>query len=92
MYHKPQFENGIITNQEIELTYIPYNVCSVDKPPLEHTENEKPQIKRYGDKFNVSLSGLKPFWEYRIRVRVSTYAGFSNFSDFTTFQTLPTSK
>uniref|UniRef100_A0A8W8J4S9 protein-tyrosine-phosphatase n=1 Tax=Magallana gigas TaxID=29159 RepID=A0A8W8J4S9_MAGGI len=90
LYHKPQFENGIITNQEIELTYIPYNVCYLDKLSLQHIENKKPPIERDGDKFIVSLSGLKPFWKYRIRVRVSTYAGFSKFSNYTTFQTLPT--
>lgn len=92
MYDKPQFENGIIRNQDIEFTYKPYNMCSMDKLPLEHTENKTTQVERDGDKFNGSLSGLKPFWKYRIRVRVSTYAGFSNFSNFTTVETLPTSK
>lgn len=92
VYYKPQFENGIITNQDIEFTYKLYNMCSVDKLPLEQTEIKTFPVDRIGDQFHASLSGLKPFWKYRVRVRVSTYAGFSSFSNYTTVQTRPTSK
>uniref|UniRef100_K1R9H5 protein-tyrosine-phosphatase n=1 Tax=Magallana gigas TaxID=29159 RepID=K1R9H5_MAGGI len=63
---------------------------TTDSSRTSEDKNKKPSIERDDDKFNVSLSGLKPFWKYRIRVRVSTYAGFSKFSNYTTFQTLPT--
>lgn len=93
VYNKPEKENGVITNQEIEYSYKPYYVCAEDSE-YEHnvTKTNTTGIIDNGDKFNASLENLQPFWRYTIRVRVSTYAGFSNYSQPTTIQTLPTSK
>lgn len=93
VYDKPEKENGVITNQEIEYSYKPYNVC-VEDSEFEHTvtKTNMSGIIDICDKFNASLGNLQPFWLYTIRVRVSTYAGFSNYSQPTTIRTRPTSK
>lgn len=93
VYDKPEKENGVITNQEIEYSYKPYNVCA-ENSEYEHTVTKTniSGIIDNGDKFNAYLGDLQPFWWYTIRVRVSTYAGFSNYSQPTTIRTLPTSK
>lgn len=93
VYDKPEKENGVITNQEIEYSYKPYDLCAEDSE-YEHTVTKRNMsgIFYIGGKFYASLRNLQPFWWYTIRVRVSTYAGFSNYSQPTTIRTLPTSK
>lgn len=93
VYGKPEKENGVITTQEIEYSYKPYNVCA-DDSEYEHTvtETKRDIIFVNDNKFYATLGNLQPFWRYTIRVRVSTYAGFSNYSQPTTIRTQPTSK
>lgn len=93
-FKKPENENGVIANQEIEYTFKPYNVCSTDEFIKEQTENMMPAIKinTTNKQFSASLKNLKSYWKYTIRVRVSTYAGFSSYSSKTIIQTLPTSE
>lgn len=93
VYDKPNKENGVITTQEVQYIYKSYNVCSEDS----ENENTVNKTKRVGifyndNQFYASLENLQPFWRYNIRVRVSTYAGFSNYSQWSIIQTLPTSK
>lgn len=89
-YSKPKHENGNITHQEIEVTYIPYDVCSTSlaaaKPYLEIILLP---LETSDGKFIFSLESLQPYWEYSVRVRVNTSAGFSNFSESFSVQTLP---
>lgn len=89
VYDKPKHENGVITKHEIEYRYIPYNVCSEYDNAVEETNTS---IIDNGDRFYASLENLQPFWKYTIRVRVSTYAGFSNYGPTATIRTQPTSK
>lgn len=92
MYNKPNETNGLITEQEIEYTYIPYNVCIANQNVVKQKQVKNCTIIDNGVQFYASLDQLKPFWRYTIRVRVSTSAGFSNYSESTTFRTLPTSE
>lgn len=93
-FKKPENENGVITNQEIEYTFIPYNVCSTDEFIKEQTETlmSAIQIDTTNEQFSASLKNLTSYWKYTIRVRVSTYAGFSSYSNKTIIQTSPTSE
>lgn len=92
MYDKPNETNGIITDQEIEYTYMSYNVCATNQNVVKQKQVKHYPVIEKGHQFTASLEELKPFWSYTIRVRVSTSADFSNYSESTTFQTLPTSE
>lgn len=92
-YNRPDHENGIITHQEIEYTHTPYNVCAADTgTTISFVETEILPVNMSDEQFSFSLIKLKPFWEYSIRVRVNTSAGFSNFSENITIRTQPDSK
>nr|XP_022292898.1 tyrosine-protein phosphatase 10D-like isoform X5 [Crassostrea virginica] len=89
-YTKPENENGIITHLEIEFTHLPYNVCAADTDTaMTVVEKETLPVDRSAKQWEFSLKKLKPFWEYSIRVRVNTSAGFSNFSEYLNISTLP---
>lgn len=90
VYDKPENKNGVITKHEIEYRYIPYTVCSENENAVEKTTTSF-KINN-GDQFNATLENLQPFWRYTIRVRVSTYAGFSNYGPPATIRTKPSSK
>lgn len=93
VYGKPTDENGIITHQEIEYSYQSRNVCiSETGESVKLTDTQKQEIKKQNETFVASLEGLQPFWKYDIRVRVKTYAGYSNFSEALQIQTLPTGR
>ena len=93
MYNKSDHEYGIITHQEIEYTHLPYDVCAADTgTTMSVVETEILPVNIFDEQFSFSLRELKPFWEYSIRVRVSTSAGFSNFSENITIRTQPDSK
>lgn len=92
-YLKPEYENGIITHQEIEYTHLPYNACAADSgKKMTAVENEILPVDMSDKIWTFSLKELKPFWEYTIRVRVNTSAGFSNFSESITIRTPSSSK
>lgn len=90
VYDKPENENGVITKHEIEYRYIPYKVCSENENAVEETTTSI--IIYNDDQFYATLKNLQPFWRYTIRVRVSTYAGFSNYGPTATIRTKPSSK
>ena len=93
MYNKPDNENGIITHQQIEYTHLPYNVCTADThTAISVVEKETLPVNTSDAQWTFSLNNLQPFWEYNIRVRVNTSAGFSNFSESLTNRTRPSSK
>lgn len=93
VYGTPVHENGIITHQEIEYSYQSHNVCiSETRESVKLTDTQKQEIKKLNEMFVASLEGLEPFWKYDIRVRVKTYAGYSNFSEALQIQTLPTGR
>nr|XP_022294957.1 phosphatidylinositol phosphatase PTPRQ-like [Crassostrea virginica] len=90
VYKKPDNENGNITHQQIEYSYLAYNVCAA------HTDTSITVVKKETLPVNTSdaqwafsLSNLQPFWEYNIRVRVNTSAGFSNCSGNIIIRTHP---
>nr|XP_022293294.1 phosphatidylinositol phosphatase PTPRQ-like isoform X3 [Crassostrea virginica] len=88
MYNKSDHEYGIITHQEIEYTHLPYDVCAADTgTTMSVVETETLPVNIFDERFSFSLRKLEPFWEYSIRVRVSTSAGFSNFSENITIRT-----
>ena len=93
MYNKSDHEYGIITHQEIEYTHLPYNVCAANTDTaISVVEKETLPINTSDAQWAFSLSNLQPFWEYNIRVRVNTSAGFSNFSENIIIRTHPDSK
>lgn len=92
VYDKPNKENGKITNQEIELTYRPYNVCSSERSFTQKIVIMEFPIQTKENRYLATLKNLKPYWIYTIRVRVSTYAGYSDYSKKANIQTRPTSK
>lgn len=81
LYDKPNEANGIITYQEIEYTYMSYNVCATNQNVVKQKQVNHSQVIEKGHQFTASLENLKPFWSYIIRVRVSTSVGFSNYSE-----------
>lgn len=92
VYDKPIKENGEITKQEIELTYRPYNVCSSETSFTQNIVIKEFPIQTKENRYLATLVNLKPYWIYTIRVRVSTYAGYSDYSKYANIQTRPTSK
>lgn len=93
VYNIPDHKNGIITHQEITFAHIPYDVCASNNVTREKsTESITIQIYKSDQNYTFTLESLKPFWEYFIKVRVNTSAGFSNFSESLIIKTRPSSK
>ncbi|XP_062587931.1 phosphatidylinositol phosphatase PTPRQ-like [Saccostrea cucullata] len=90
VYNRPMEINGLITHQEIEYTHKPYKICSSEETPNQTTEKKEISIQEEDNNYTFSLENLKPFWKYKVRVRVRTYAGYSNYSEEVRVQTLPT--